>query len=57
MAARGARAAESDAWSDISAAWRETFSVHFDAAFRRGLYEMGYVDGQNVSIEYHLDNG
>ena len=27
-------------------------SVHFDAAFRRGLFEMGYVEGQTVSIEY-----
>jgi ABC-type uncharacterized transport system substrate-binding protein len=34
-------------------ALRQADSAHFDAALRRGLAEMGYVEGHNVAIESH----
>jgi putative ABC transport system substrate-binding protein len=32
-------------------------SAHYAAAFRKGLNETGYVEGQNVTVEYHWLEG
>ena len=32
-------------------------SARFAAAFRNGLNETGYVEGQNVTVEYHWLEG
>src|SRR6516225_11315663 len=57
MAARGARAAAGDAgrWFLSSRAPGE--SADLVAAFRQGLAEAGYVEGQNVSLEFRWGEG
>ena len=51
MAARGAGAAGMLAIGYLSARSPED-TQHLLAAFRNGLAQSGYVEGQNVSIEY-----
>src|SRR5262245_49518550 len=53
VAARGARAAAGDADSSRSL----DGSARHAAAFTKGLSEIGYVDGQNVVVEYHWLSG
>ena len=52
MAARGARAAAGDASDRIPRSAPLADAAHLVTAFRQGLKEEGFVEGQNVAIEF-----
>ena len=54
---RGARAAAGDAGDRIREQPFDRDSARSAAAFRKGLNETGYVQGQNVMVEYHWLEG
>ena len=57
LAARGARATVGMPVIGFMNNGTAKASVDLQAAFRQGVSETGYIDGQNVTIEYHWANG
>ena len=57
MAARGARAAAGDAGDGFPPDTSLADATHLVAAFRQGLKEAGFIEGQNVAIEYRSAEG
>ena len=53
MAARGARPAAGDAGRRARNGRSAQDAARYTAAFRKGLNETGYVEGRNVTVEYH----
>jgi hypothetical protein len=50
---RRARSRRQCRWSGSSTSGPADAIAHFVAAFRKGLNEAGYAEGQNVTVEYH----
>ena len=57
MAAYRARAAGGDAGGRVYYWLLADAAARYVAAFRKGLNETGYVEGQNVTVEYHWLEG
>jgi hypothetical protein len=41
----------------VSGSSADAWARYYEAAFRKGLGETGYVEGQNVTVEYHWLEG
>src|SRR5215470_16791684 len=57
VAACGAGAAADNAGSRVYSRRSADGNARFVTAFRKGLSENGYTDGQNVTVEYHWLEG
>ena len=57
MAAARAPGAQQKAMPVIGLVTGGSLSVPFVAAFNQGLREAGYIEGYNVAIEYHSEEG